>query len=117
LPEAGRTPTPQIEKGDSLAYGEAAAANALMHLAPTTSDEDEAVYQPAGDEDEFLYGPTLRPGEPITNGAPFGPGTSAPIGQFRTDADVVKSVAEQIGSSPTASAETKAWAARARAGE
>ena len=31
---------------------------------------------PATPEEQFLYSPTLRPNEPVTQGAPFGPGTN-----------------------------------------
>lgn len=118
MPEAGRTPTPAIKQGDSLAYGEAAAANALMHLAPSPGVvEDDIAYEPTGDAEDFIYGGSDRPMEPITAGAPFGSGPSAPLGAFQTDSDVVRSVASRIETSPTASAETKAWAARAKAGE
>lgn len=120
MPEAGRTPTPQVKRGsgpEALAWGEAAAANALMHLAPQPDTvADEFTYEPTGDAEEFIFS-TDRPAEPITAGAPFGPGPAAPLGGFQTDEDVVKATAAQISLSPNASPETKAWAARARAGE
>jgi hypothetical protein len=116
MPEPGQAPQPAIKRGENLGYGDATAANALMHLAPRPQVEEQT-YAPAGGDEEFIYGPTNRPAEPITSGAPFGAGPSAVLGAFRTDDDVVSSVAERIAADPNASSQTKAWAARSRAGE
>jgi hypothetical protein len=118
MPRPGEVASPTFKQGDELAYGEAAAANGLQHLAPEPAFEDEQqAFEPSGEQDEYLYGPSDRPGEPITAGAPFGPGASTPLGGFRSDAEVVNTVARQISANPNASPETKAWAARVKAGE
>jgi len=39
--------------------------------------EDPVDFTPAGEDEQFLYSPTDRPGEPVTAGAPFGPGPDA----------------------------------------
>jgi hypothetical protein len=65
----GQTPTPQYERGTSLAYGAASAAN---------RQSQDVEFKPATPEDEFLFADaTDRPAEPITQGAPFGPGVNA----------------------------------------
>lgn len=43
-----------------------------MGLMPPPEEDD--AYQPQGDEESFLFGPTDRPDEPITAGLPFGEG-------------------------------------------
>lgn len=71
----GQTPTPQVKRGEELAYGDATQANRLASAIPTLDVADEATFEPGGsEEDEFLYGRTDRPMEPVTQGAPFGPG-------------------------------------------
>ena len=63
MPRPGSTPSPRFKRGgNSLPYGVAGAANEAME------------YKPVGEEEEFIFGRTDRPMEPITAGAPFGPG-------------------------------------------
>lgn len=115
----GQTPAPAFKRGkgqDALAYGEAASANDLIaQLGPNV--EDDELYQPAGAEEEFLFGPTDRPEEPITAGAPFGPGPSVTRARFSGEPQMAASVAAQIRSSANVSKEARAWAARVQAGE
>ena len=118
MPEPGQTPQPTVKRGsgtDQLAYGDAQAANALAMLAPSPPHDN--AYEPANPDEAFAYGPTNRPNEPITHGAAFGPGPASVLGSFRTQDDVVNSVADQVSADPNASPLTKAWAARALAGE
>ena len=68
MPEPGVVRQPEYNRGSSLPYGGATQANAM----------DPEAIPPMTPEEEFLYGPTLRPEEPITAGAPFGPGPVAP---------------------------------------
>lgn len=70
MPRPGEAPQPQFKRGKSLAYGQATAGNRGLADVPD--------FQPSGEEEEFLYGPTDRPGEPVTAGAPFGPGPDVP---------------------------------------
>ncbi len=108
------TDTPQFQRGqgaDQLAYGQAQAANALMGLmGPENPPEEHA---PQGPEEEFLFAPTDRPKEPITAGAPFGPGPNVIRGSFQSDDDVVTQVADQLQTQPVG-AETRAWLNRAK---
>jgi len=117
MPEAGRTPSAEFKRGDNnLAYGDATYANELLGLSePDDSDLEEFV--PAGDEDEFLFGATDRPAEPVTTGAPVGPGADFTRFSVESDRDFRRRVAESILSRPGVSKDTKAWAARAAAGE
>ena len=75
MPEAGRTPTVAFEKGTSLPQGGATQANTLMGLVGAQPEPEP--YVPKGEEEQFLYAPTDRPAEPVTAGAPFGPGPDA----------------------------------------
>lgn len=115
MPEAGRTPTAQYERGDSLAYGQASAANQLAGLAAPVREPEP--YAPTGDEEEFLYSQTDRPAEPLTQGVPAGPGADFTRHAIETDDDFKHRVAASILSRPGVSRETKAWATRAAAGE
>lgn len=42
---------------------------------------------PAGSSDPGIFGPTQRPGEPITEGAPVGPGSNGPMSGEDMDID------------------------------
>lgn len=107
----GETPQAQFKQGDQLQQGQASGANALMGLVgPATPPEP---HQPQGPEEQFLFSPTDRPGEPITHGAPFGPGAPNVRGAFSSDADVVSQVATQLQQADVG-ADTKAWLARAQ---
>lgn len=100
MPEPGQTPQPAFERGDELAYGEATEANALSdaldeQLAEEFADDDEED-APAGMEEEFLYGPSDRPGEPISAGASFGPGPDASRFGYESDQALLERVAAQM---------------------
>jgi hypothetical protein len=70
----GQTPTPVYKRGQELAYGDATEAN--RGIVETVSSGDEQRYEPSGEEDGFIYGRTDRPSEPVTQGAPVGPGAN-----------------------------------------
>jgi len=112
VPEAGRTPTAQYERGDSLAYGEAGAANALMGLAAPVREPEP--YTPVGDEEEFLYAETDRPAEPLTQGVPVGPGADFTKHSVESDADFRTRVAGTLAQAPTR--EARALAERLQRG-
>src|SRR5438874_762089 len=82
------TPEVQFRKGDELAQGQASAANSLMGLIGTGQGPEP--HQPANPEEQFLFSQSDRPNEPITHGAPFGPGANTVRGAFSSDADVVQ---------------------------
>lgn len=117
MPEAGRTPDPVFERGSSLDYGDATQANDLAELFDDGTVEDEELYVPVGEEEEFLFGPTERPAEPLTAGAPFGPGPAVARSAVEDDEQFSLRVAETIIANPDTGPEAKAWARRRLRGE
>lgn len=117
MPEAGRTPTPQVKQGNSLAYGEADVANRLSAMFPIPDDVEDDEFQPADEGEGWLFGATERPTEPITSGAPFGPGPDVSRWALSepNDAQLRDRLATQMLTS--GSADSKAWAKRRLAGE
>lgn len=113
MPEAGRTPTAQFERGDNnLAYGEAGAANSLVGLAAPVREPEP--YAPAGDEEEFLYSQTERPAEPMTTGVPVGPGADFTRHAIEDEDTFRQRVAGQLATSSTR--EARALGERLRQG-
>lgn len=102
----GQTPEAQYERGTSLAYGEATAAN----------DRDVPEFKPATPEEEFLFDPTDRPSEPLTAGAPFGLGPDVSKYALETDKQAADRVAEMV-LAKGGSKQLVAWAKRRMAGE
>lgn len=82
---------------------------------PTPGIEDKIAYQPQGQAEQYLYGPTDRPNEPITAGVPFGPGPDTLPSP--TDDQVVRQVAEQALNDPRAPKELKRFAQRVMEGQ
>lgn len=76
MPEPGRAPEPAFKRGESLPYGQAAAANAVPSFLDELPlpGEPEEDYQPADDTEAFLASASDRPDQPLSAGAPFGPG-------------------------------------------
>ena len=79
--------------------------------------EDPVDFTPAGEDEEFIYSPTDRPGEPVTAGAPVGPGPLATPHALESDADIARRVAERIASDPSAPKSLKAFARRTLEGQ
>jgi hypothetical protein len=107
---SGETPTPSYQ---GLDYGQNQQANAgLLDFASTAQDQQQPDFKPSTPEEQFLYGPTDRPNEPITHGAPFGPG--APVSRFanETNQEFMTRVAQQLSSDPNAAPEVQAFASR-----
>lgn len=121
MPEAGRTPEPAFERGtgpDMLDYGDAEAANALLGFVDDAElDDDDDEFVPAGEEESFIFGPTDRPEEPLTQGAPIGPGSDFLRFSYESDDQFTRRVAEQIISLPTAPGEARGFARRLLEGE
>jgi hypothetical protein len=121
MPEAGRTPEPSFERGsgpDALDYGDAAQANALMGFVDEAELDDEGdQFVPSGEEEDFIFGPSGRPDEPITQGAPFGPGTDLPRLAIENEDQFATRVAQMIIGNQQAGKESKAWARRRLAGQ
>lgn len=86
MPEPGVVRQPEYRQGASLPRGGASQANAL----------EADMVPPANPEEEFLYSPTLRPDEPITQGAPFGPGTGSVAPRPQPDRTFVASAIQRM---------------------
>ena len=112
MAKAGETPEVQFRKGDELAQGQASAANSLMGLIGTGQGPEP--HQPANPEEQFLFSQTDRPDEPITHGAPFGPGAGALPGP--TDDQLADQVVQQAANDPNAPPQMRAFAQRQAAG-
>ena len=69
-----------------------------------------------GGYDAALFAPSDRTHEPITQGAPFGPGASFVPQDQESDRDFLVRVATTIESSPGASNQVKAFAAAVKSG-
>lgn len=57
-------PTQAVSEGEMIAGPEGEAADLEM----AESSDYEPMYQPEGDDDAFITGPTIRPDEPVTMG-------------------------------------------------
>lgn len=114
----GQTPGPAYKQGD-MPVGSVSDITDLEQAYPfaeMTGPEDQP-FTPSTPQEKFLFGPTDRPNEPITHGAPFGAGPAYPATAFESDDALLQRVAEQIGGLPTAAPELKAFAARVARGE
>ncbi len=117
MPQPGDVAQPAYKRGTSLPKGEAQSANELIAQMGPQPDPTDQTYQPSGPAEQFLFGQTDRPTEPITAGAPFGAGPSVSGASFPSETQMVATVAAQVAASPNVSKETRAWAARVQAGE
>jgi hypothetical protein len=117
MPEPGVTPQPEFQRGtgpEALDFGAASAANDFLGpmFLDDDFDEDEDEFLPSGEEEEFIFGPSQRPAEPITAGAPFGPGPDVGRVRSETDESFVNRLAESFLARTDAGPEAKAWAKR-----
>ncbi len=97
----------QGQGAQALPWGEAAQVNDLVGLVPPPDQPD---FQPQGDQQQFLYGPSDRPQEPFSHGLPFGPG--ADITSPDTEQQFREATARQLSQSPNQSPEVKAFIAK-----
>jgi hypothetical protein len=67
--------------------------------------------------DSVLFGPSRRPDEPITAGAPFGAGPGAVRFAHETDRQFLRRVADDLAASPDAPKDVQRFAERVRRGE
>lgn len=114
MARAGETPEAQFK---GLAYGENTQANDAAMLDTGPPLDPGADFTPSNPSEQFLYGPTNRPNEPVTAGAPVGPGTNFIRGSLETPQQTVQRVATQIAGGPDATPIVKQFAARILAGE
>jgi hypothetical protein len=123
LARPGETPTPQIQQGAELPYGAATAANDAS--AGISADTQSAAPPDVGNPDptlatatgSFLFGPTARPHEPITTGAPFGAGPDITPASFENNDAFMARVAQTFAADPQAPPEVKAFAALVESGQ
>jgi hypothetical protein len=80
-------------------------------------EEDEQLADLNEGMDEVLFAPTDRPGEPLTEGMPFGPGSSFVPRPGESEEEFIERIATAIDASPTATAGAKDWIKRHQAGE
>ncbi len=77
MPRPEQTP---VARYQGLPYGANAVANAGIDAAEDMDQEvdegfdEQDEFQPADEEEAFLFSPTDRPDEPLTTGMGFGPG-------------------------------------------
>lgn len=119
MPYTPEAPLPQYQRGSGptqLPYGQAARANRVAHLG-ITAPIDEQQFNPQTPQEKFIFDATHRPGEPLTSGAPFGPGANSVPVPFQSDTQMLQSVVMQMASDPAAPSELKAFAERVARGE
>ena len=104
---AGDVPAPAYKRGDNnLPTGSVGGLN-----------DAAAEFQPQTPQDQFIFGPTSRPEEPVTHGLPFGPGAGPIIRSPESDTDKRKALAYELLNSPNSGTETKRLAKRMLAGQ
>lgn len=118
MPRPGEVRTPSFQRGEELPQGAATEVESLLAALPLPPEDDqdfeEEEFQPANDEEAFLLSASDRPSEPITAGAPFGPGRDFPTGAFESESDLRDRIASEFEASD--SAELRAYALRVRRG-
>ena len=77
--------------------------------------EDPVDFTPAGEDEQFIYSPTDRPGEPVTAGAPIGPGADISTHTVESDAQFKQRVAERMAAT-SASPEVRRFVERVQRG-
>lgn len=112
MARAGETPTAAYQ---GLDYGQNVAANQMAEMIDPSYDP-LADYTPENVDMEFLTSPTDRPQEPLSHGAPFGPGADFTPHQFTNDASMMRQVVQRMAAAPGADAEVKAFADRVARG-
>jgi len=109
MPQPGDVRKPEFQRGTSLAYGQATQAN--------RQTVEPEMQPPATPEEQFLYSPTFRPDEPVTQGAPVGPGTNYVMRPQQSDQQVLERIATAAASSPFANnPEVKGFIEKVRKG-
>lgn len=121
MPRPGSPQQPRFQRGSELGYGQATAANDMVDMAEVPSEDPqmpmvtEEQFVPQNPEDMFLFSGTDKPDEPITAGAPFGPG---PMGRpYETSGQFIQRVSGVLARTSNVPPEVKAFLDRAAAGE
>ena len=95
LPRGGTAPTQQQANPTA---GPAQAAPIPGGVVPPTAPDLNDGFDPA------LLGPTHRPDEPVTHGAPFGPGANFTQASYEDDRTFALRVADTLATDPKLSA-------------
>ena len=80
MPRPGQTPQPQYKRSPSMPYGSVGPANAARPGQQPQQRQTQPQQTQGSPIEDFLFGATQRPTEPVTAGAPFGPGPGGPEG-------------------------------------
>jgi hypothetical protein len=83
----------------------------------TSEPSQPESFQPQSPEQEFLYSQTDRPNEPITHGAPFGPGPSLAVAASESPQETLQRIGQQVGESAYATPEVQAFLHQIQNGE
>ncbi len=119
MPRPEQTP---VARYQGLPYGANAVANAGIDAAEDMDQEvdegfdEQDEFQPADEDEAFLFSPTDRPDEPVTSGMSFGAGSDFSRFAHESNADMLNRVADSITTDPAASKEVRAFAARVKRG-
>jgi len=124
MPRPEQTPGPAYKTGNELPRGtaqqvadlEAASLGMQVAEVAASGEPGDQRFEPRDDEDVFAFSPTDRPDEPLTQGAPFGPGASFTPYAFESQQGMLQRIADQMASQPNAPDEVRAFANRLRRG-
>ena len=124
---AAETSKPKAKKGpagpEQLPQGGASQVNAGLSLVPSpdptliAATEDIEPQGRVTEHDDILFAGTDHPNEPITTGAPFGPGANFTTQGPERDSEFLARAAAEIAASPAASPRVRAFVARVARGE
>jgi hypothetical protein len=115
-------------------HGSTAAIERVATAAPIASPQQPVAIEPVQPEqvgveqpqfepertdglDAMLFAPTMRPDEPITAGAPFGPGPNYRPTPLETPRDFLTRIGNELANSPVATPAVRRYADRIRRGE
>lgn len=77
---------------------------------------EEEQFTPGTPEEEFLFSNSDRPNEPLTAGAPFGPGPNFVTRPVQTDSQFRQGLVARLETTPVNSPELKAYIDKVRRG-
>jgi len=86
-------------------------------IAQAAKESAQQVQGESTNFDDILFAGTDHPNEPITTGAPFGPGASFVRQPAESDDQFLTRVSGEVANAPGASARVRAFAARVARGE
>lgn len=118
---------PQVGGPNQLPQGGASQVNRAMAAVPQQPSPDPVLQAAANQRpsepgsltnfDDILFSPSDYPDEPITEGAPFGPGTNFVRRGPENDDEFMKRAALTIANSKNATSRVRSFATRVAMGE